>query len=64
MHAHLFARYTPKDLEEVVRKMHLVHLTAWEGKYASVRTRYSRPDMFHVSQCVICLREEALSFDE
>ena len=59
-----YTRYSPADLEDVVRKMHLVHLHAWDGKYTSIRTRYSRADKFHVAQCVICLREEALSFED
>ena len=39
-----YTRYSEPALEDCVRKLHQVHLHAWEGNFNAVRGRYLRAD--------------------
>ena len=59
-----FTRYAPSELRATVRQLRLIHMRAWEGSYSAVRSKNQKPERLHVSECVICIPEDALRFED
>jgi cyclin A len=57
-----YTRCASPDVEPIVRLLHSCHLRAWEGSYAAVRVKNTRPERFHVSDFVTCLPKDELRF--